>query len=274
MFAMGAAALLGSGNFLGGRAARSGIPSTGVAFVSHALGVVCLAIVVLVSGAHLPGPETLPLAVGGGVASALATVLLYRSLRLGLMAVNAPVVGVTSIVTATVAGAMQGDTLTPLGIAGIILAVVAVAATSQSSGATRASLALGGLPEAVGAGLGFGIFSVCLAASPDGAAATLFVARAVSAGVLLLIIARSIPSLEKLKVLASGAAVGAFEFTGNILMFGALAAGTLAIVQTLLSLNPVVTILLARSIYHEHLTRWQQAGSALALAAIILLAAS
>lgn len=269
--AIGGAACLGSGNFLGGRAARSGLPSADVALVSHCLGALLLLAITILTTPTLLAGGTEPIAALGGLASASATVLLYRSLRLGQMSVNAPVVGVISILTATVAGVMEGETLRAPGLAGIALAVAAVIATSQSPG-PRVGRLTGGVPEAIGAGIGFGLFSICLSVSSGGAAETLLIARLASVGLLAVLAVRGFPQGPVRSLIRAGLPVGGLEFAGNALMFVALAQGTLSVVQTLLALNPVVTVLLARTAYGEHLSRWQRLGSVAAIASIPLLA--
>lgn len=268
-----AAAALGGANFLGGRAARQGFPPIGVTLVNFCGSIGLLGGLLLVTRPPFPGTGSVVAAALGGLVSATATVLLYRSLRLGQMSVNAPVMGVTSILVATVAGAYRGETLHLLAWIGLILAAVAIFATSQAPGASHhGRKRTDGLPEAVGAGVGFGLFSVFLSLSEAGAAETLMVARLASVAILLVFAVPSLRRVSPSPLVRAGLPVSGLEFLGNICMFTALAIGSLPVVQALIALNPVVTVLLARMDYGEHLNMWQRIGAIAALTSIPLLA--
>lgn len=282
--AVGGAVCFGSSNFLGGYASRLGLRPEGVALVSHTVGVVFLLVGAAAFGLLANLSVVLSSAAFGGLASAVATVLLYRALRNGPMAINAPVTGVTSVLVAAVVGFMRGDRLTPLVLIGMVLSVFSVAASSQTAPTDSRGYARGaGLVEAMGAGIGFGLFSVQLASSPGGTIETLLMVRVFSALVLLLLVLRRVSTEKrsaswrtstpvKSSVLRSGGRIGVFELSGNLLLTLALTKGSLAIVQSLVSLNPVVTAVLARYVSSEHLTPWQYAGAAAAVVAIPLLA--
>lgn len=271
--AIGGASCFGTSNFLGGHGARRGIRPDAAALVSHLVGAAFFLVATVVTGATGGIWAVAGLAVLGGIASALATVLLYRALRNGPMAVNAPVTGVTSIAVATVAGLAKGDPLTPLALLGIVAAIVAVAASSRSPGASEIVWPRGaGLPEAVAAGVLFGLFSLQLAISPGGAVETLLVVRCTSALLLAALVARHVRTIDRRATAAIGIRVGIVELSGNVLLSLALARGNLAVVQAIVSLNPVVTAVLAGIVYEERLTRLQYLGSAAALVSIPLLA--
>ena len=64
------------------------------------------------------------------------------------------------------------------------------------------------------------------------------------------------------------AAVGALDIAANTMFAIGLTLGTAAIVSVLGSLYPLATVVLARAILHEHVTRGQRAGVVVALAGI------
>ena len=131
-----------------------------------------------------------------------------------------------------------------------------------------------GLPEALLSGLGFGAFYVCIYRA--GASAghwPLVSARGVSvvmfaAGALL----TRTPLLPERASRRGVALAGVLDAAAAVLFVLATRAGLLSVGAVLASLYPAVTVVLARSIGKEHITRRQFAGLALALAAVALLA--
>jgi drug/metabolite transporter (DMT)-like permease len=131
-----------------------------------------------------------------------------------------------------------------------------------------------GLPEALLSGLGFGAFYVCI--YRPGASAghwPLVSARGVSvvmfaAGALL----TRTPLLPERASRRGVVVAGVLDAAAAVLFVLATRAGLLSVGAVLASLYPAVTVVLARSIGKEHISRRQFAGLALALAAVALLA--
>ena len=69
------------------------------------------------------------------------------------------------------------------------------------------------------------------------------------------------------------AAVGVFDLLANLLFVLAAGRGLLSVVGVLGSLYPAFTVLLARFVLHERLTRAQGAGVLVTLAGVVALAA-
>jgi drug/metabolite transporter (DMT)-like permease len=69
-------------------------------------------------------------------------------------------------------------------------------------------------------------------------------------------------------------AAGLFDAAGNLAFLLAVRGGTLVVVAVITALYPAGTVLLARRILAERLTRWQLAGLAAAAAAVTILAIS
>jgi drug/metabolite transporter (DMT)-like permease len=69
------------------------------------------------------------------------------------------------------------------------------------------------------------------------------------------------------------AAVGVFDLLANLLFVLAAGRGLLSVVGVLGSLYPAVTVLLARFVLHERLSRTQGAGVLICLAGVVALAA-
>ncbi len=73
--------------------------------------------------------------------------------------------------------------------------------------------------------------------------------------------------------LAALAAVGFFDLLANLLFVIATGRGLLSVVGVLSSLYPAVTVLLARFVLHERLSRTQGAGVIITLTGVVALAA-
>ena len=73
--------------------------------------------------------------------------------------------------------------------------------------------------------------------------------------------------------LAALAAVGLFDLLANLLFVLAAGRGLLSVVGVLGSLYPAVTVVLARFVLHERLSRAQNAGVLVTLAGVVALAA-
>ena len=71
--------------------------------------------------------------------------------------------------------------------------------------------------------------------------------------------------------LVGGAAYSKLDMAANAVYMTAARIGPLSIVVTLASLYPASTVLLARVILHEHLSRAQIAGIICALCAVVLI---
>ena len=131
-----------------------------------------------------------------------------------------------------------------------------------------------GLPEALLSGLGFGAFYVCIyRAAASAGHWPLVSARGVSvamfaAGALL----TRTPLLPERASRRGVVLAGVLDAVAAVLFVLATRAGLLSVGAVLASLYPAVTVVLARSIGKEHITRRQFAGLALALAAVALLA--
>jgi drug/metabolite transporter (DMT)-like permease len=123
------------------------------------------------------------------------------------------------------------------------------------------------------AGLGFGVFIAVIGQASGGAVYwPLVAARAASLTVLASIAATAGQrwSLEP-RHAPLLALTGLFDAAGNAFLVAAAHAGRLDVAAVLSSLYPAGTVVLAASILHERLTRWQLAGLAAALGAIVVI---
>jgi drug/metabolite transporter (DMT)-like permease len=160
-----AAASYGSGDFLGGLAARRIAPLR-VTALAAASGLVLLALLLLV----VPGTASAS-AVGwgllSGVAGAAALALLYACLALGPMSILSPLTAVVSAIVPVGVGLAQGSRLGGAGWSGIALALVAVVLVGFVPDPAAPRPSARGLLMALGAGAGIGLVLVFLDQTPD-----------------------------------------------------------------------------------------------------------
>lgn len=274
---LGGLASLGWGvaDFLGGASARR-LPALMVAFVTQVSGLAIMGLaLVLVPGD--PATRDVMLGAAGGAMGGVGIAMLYRSLALGPMNVAAPSTSVFGTGAAVLAGIIFGERPTALTFVGILAAIVAIVAVSQTPDSETSDHAPGHVRRtlfisAIG-GLLLGSANVCYSQTAiESGAWPVTVARIVATTVLLFPALRSRPegALEpgSLRMPVFGGVADAVAATA---MAFALQRGSLVLVGVLGGLYPAVTVLLARIFLKEHLGRPQLLGLGFAVAAVVLL---
>ena len=278
VLALGAAALWGTGDFLGGLATRR-VSVLTVLFWSQLVGLAGLSVWVVASGAARPGTG-LWFALAGGIAGVIGLGCLYRGMAVGAMGIVAPISATSPIVPLGV-DLLRGTAPAPLQWVGIAFALAGIVLVSREPGSARATGGGARRPVAAGVGLaliaalGFGLFIVGLGeAAQESAPWATATARlgAVSALVLVLVSTRTVPRASA-RLLPLIVAVGVFDAAANALIALAATRGSIGIVAVLSSLYPITTILLARAILHERLGTTRTVGGLVALAGAALIAA-
>lgn len=226
LLALTSALAYGVGDFFGGLSARR-LPAAAVVLRAHAFGLAGL-VLVLPLVATDPRGSDLAVGVAGGLAGSIALVLFYRGLALGAMSVVAPITAVLSGVVPVVFGLGSGERPSALALAGIPLALLAVALlaresgepdptakpdeanltaepdepnltgepdptrkpepTAESWGPGTAAMTPGLLASALGAGFGFGLYFVTLGLAGDQAGLWPLVSGRVTSVALLTVI--------------------------------------------------------------------------------------
>ena len=263
------AGVWGSGDFLGGLAARRA-HAFHVLLVAAVAGVTFLSLLAWVSGESWPDASGLLYAVGAGTAGALGIAALYRGLAGGSAAAVAPI---ASVLTASVPVLVNSVVVGPpswLQCGGFVLALAGiwlVAGASPGQRTDRTSLIL-----AVAACLGFGVFLVLIARVNQHAVfGGLAVARGVTvavAVVLTLSVRAPWPPPASYPI---ALAAGALDAGGNALYLLAAHYTRLDIAAVLSSLYPVSTVALAWLVDRQTISRWQWAGAASCLGAVVLI---
>jgi drug/metabolite transporter (DMT)-like permease len=195
---------------------------------------------------------------------------LYRALAMGRMGIAAPVSGVLSAAVPVIAGALLEGRPGVFRLTGFALASIAVwLVSSTDDGAFRIRDL--GLP--VAAGFGFGLFIVIIGhASAGGVFWPMVAARLASLCALTLVAHfQRQPLLPARHDLSLVAVAGLFDGSGSAFLVLATHAGRLDVAGVLASLYPAMTVLLAWVFLHERISRWQLAGLALALSAIVII---
>jgi drug/metabolite transporter (DMT)-like permease len=270
LFAIASAALYGAADFLGGMASRRA-STIAVVVWSQAAGLVMLLLVLPLLPDASPSRSDWFWGGIAGIAGSVGVGLLYRALAIGTMAVVAPTTAVCAVVIPVIAGVLAGERLAGLTIAGIGLAIVAIVLVSQERG--TAQVARKGMGIAFLSGVAIGFFFLALArTAPAAGMWPLVASRAIS---LVLFGALGLATAQPMMMRSSVARIavggGVVDMAANALYLAATRYGALSIVVTLTSLYPASTVILARVVLGERLSRWQIAGVACALGAIVLI---
>lgn len=288
LLGLAAALSWGTSDFLGGLAGRRSDRDVSVAvgLWGQLLGLIGLGLLAFVIGGDaLSGRDRL-IGIGAGIGGSLGVVLLYRGLRIGRMGVVAPITGAGAATLPVVVSVAQGESPSALAWVGVAAALVAIVLVSRepapvddgagppADGAFR-GLSTPGLPEAIGAGLGFGAIFVLLDLVGDGTGLWVFIPMKLTATVFLtgLALSTSQPAIPPRNTWWPVLGVGVLDNAANVAFVLATRSGLLAVAAVLSSLYPVTTVVLARFVLREHLARHQIGGLVLAGAGIALIAA-
>ncbi|HZB04606.1 MAG TPA: DMT family transporter [Actinomycetota bacterium] len=220
-----------------------------------------------------------------GLAGAVGIGFLYAGLARGRMSVVAPTAAVVFAVVPLAFGLLRGERPTALQLVGVAVALPAVALVSTArdpdaflgSGrsATLARMRSTGVPEAVAAGLAIAAFAILLDETGDETGPWPLVSgRIVSVGIFLAAVLVSRTPLRPTTGTAGIiVAAGVFDVSANLLYLLAIREGLLSIVVVLTGLYPATTVILARALLRERLSRSQVVGLVLALGGVAAIAA-
>jgi drug/metabolite transporter (DMT)-like permease len=222
-----------------------------------------------------------------GVAGVSGAALLYQGLAIGRMGVVAPITAVLAAVLPVTYGLAQGERPGWIPSIGIGLGFVAVVLISRASepgsrsaddSDDRQSLVSGrnnrGVVEALGAGVGFGLFFILLAQAPEGSGLWPLVGtRASMLASIALLAAVTGTAIRPRAGTGRGLVLLGFTNLGaDLLYLLATRAGLLSLVAVITSLYPAATIALARVLLNERMVRQQLVGVAFAALSVVLIA--
>jgi len=292
LYALGAALLYGSADFLGGAATRRAHVLS-VLLVSGPAGMAIVTVAALAGGAP---PRAAGLAWGAcaGAAGGVGFIFFYAGLAAGPMSVVAPVSALVSTVLPVAVALAEGERPGPRVYGGALACVVAIVLVSTGGQAVPGPGRAGGRDTAarrgaavlrrtatrgvgygVAAGAAFGMFFLFI--RNGGESGALWpVAAARLAGTLVFLAAAAAARTGPVRWWRDGrlfvAALGAgvLDASANVSYVLATRAGLFGLAVVLTSLYPGVTVLLARLVLGERMRGAQRAGLALAAAGILL----
>ena len=279
LLGLAAAVLYGSGDFLGGLAARR----------AHVLAVLTLAAgagaaVALAAAAMSPGPPSLAglaWGIGAGLIGGLGLIIFYIGLAAGPMSVVAPVSGLVSTVLPVAVALADGERPGAGVYAGALLCLVAIVLASsagETSAAQRHTRPGRAIAYGIAAGVSFGLFFLLIRNA--GQTGELWPVAAARIGELAVVLTAAAVLRRGLRLRRAAwwlplaaAGAGVIDVVANICYVAATRTGMFGLAVVLASLYPGITVLLARVVLGERLRWVQRAGLGLAAIGILLVAA-
>jgi len=287
LLGLAAAMLYGTGDFLGGLAARE-VQVLAVLMLAETAGV----IVALPAAVMSPGPAHLAglaWGISAGLIGGAGLIIFYTGLAAGPMSVVAPVSGLVSTVLPVTVALAEGERPGAAVYAGTLLCVAAIVLAS-SAGDSNPAHSPGAAPQprlpgpgrAVGYGIAsgasFGLFFLLIRNA--GQTGELWPVAAARIGGLAVVLAaaamlRRGPRLRGADryLLLAVTGAGVIDVIANICYVAATRIGMFGLAVVLASLYPGITVLLARVVLGERLRWVQRAGLGLATIGILLVAA-
>jgi uncharacterized membrane protein len=277
-FALAAAALYGSADFLGGVASRRA-RAVSVVVISAPVGAVVMLAVALFAGGPFQAAG-IGWALAAGAAGGAGLIIFYAGLAAGPMSVVAPVSALVSTVLPVGVAVAMGERASAAIYAGAALCLVAIVLVSMEDGGpgrgpARRHAAVRGLGYGVASGLSFGLFFLLLRNA--GAASVLWpVFEARVAGTVIILGAAAWLGTRPAGpgagrwVLPAAAAAGVLDAGANACYLLAARAGLFGMAVVIISLYPGITVLLARVTLGERMRVVQRVGLLLAAAGVAL----
>lgn len=289
IFALAAALLYGSADFLGGVATRR-TRVLAMLPLSAGAGTVVMLAAALLSGDPLRAAG-LGWGIAGGAVGGVGLIIFYAGLAAGPMSVVAPVSALMATVLPMGFALAGGERLSGLEYTGAALCLAAIVLVSSAEAAPTAAARprrrgiIGALAETgfhgravsygLGAGTAFGLFFLFIRyAGQSGALWPVTSARV--AGLVVVLAAAAVTRTRPVlthaspRLLAATAGSGVLDATANISYVLATRAGLFGLAVVLTSLYPGITVLLARFVLHERMRLPQRAGLLLAAAGVVL----
>ncbi|MEP6853403.1 MAG: DMT family transporter [bacterium] len=270
LLALIAAATYGVSDFLGGLASRRTHALTVLLYNYPAGALVMVALLPLFPGSV--SGSTLAWSLAGGAVGLAGVGLLYSALGRAAMSVVSPITAVLSACVPVLVGVIGGERPAVLAWIGIAIGLAAVVLVSRTdggaglAGASRAAVLM-----ALGAGVGFGLYFVCLARSDDDSGLWPVVIARICAAALVIPLARRVTTSAlrgQLLLIVIGS--GVLDAAANLAFLEASRHGFLSIASVITALYPAGTVLLAALLLGERTGRTQRIGLGLAAVAVVL----
>ncbi len=268
---LGAAAIWGGGDFAGGIATKRAAVFRVVAG-AHACGLLLMLALAWATGEPIPPRTSLVWGAVAGITGAFGIAALYKGLAIGRMGVVAPVASVITAILPLLFGFRTEGLPSGIQLLGFGLALASIWLVARPDGEVDSHRGLG---LAILAGVMFGLFLVSgKQASHNGVFWPLVAARGTSTVLMLTIVAFSPRDPRPLRpafvpILLSGLC----DSGANAMFLAATRHGRLDVAAVLSSLYPASTVILARLLLKERISRMQTVGIAGTLVAVALISA-
>jgi len=267
-----AAVFYGVADFVGGLASRQRSAVT-VLLHSYPVGAVLMVIMLPLFPGHVDG-RVIVFGTLGGLSGLIGVIIMYSLMAQAPMNIISPVTAVLAAIVPVVVGVLIGERPRPsawFGIAVGIGAVILVSRTNEDH--PHGKIALRVLALAFVSGIGFGFYFVFLARAGQHSGLWPLVVSRFASALLIIPIAqqRRAASAIRRRLLAVVALAGACDAGANMCFLLAARHGLLSLAGVLTSLYPAVTVMLAVGLLHEHTSRVQRVGLALAATSIVLI---
>jgi drug/metabolite transporter (DMT)-like permease len=239
-------------------------------------GLTAVMIVIAATGEALPPTRALIAAVIAGVAGFSALGAFYRALSIGTMSIVAPI-SATGVILPVIVGLATGDALHAIVAIGLVITLSGVVLASReevdelgSHGPNRQAILL-----ALASAVGFGLYFTFADVAADGSVLWLLALGriAILPPVIILAARHGVSLLPPRADRWQLVLIGLADLSATGLYGIATTRGALSIVSVIGSLYPVVTVLLARGILGERLSRSQGIGVGVALAGVAMVSA-
>lgn len=269
---LAAAIAYGLGDFVGAFASRRHSAVT-VLLHSYPVGAVLMLVMLPAFPGSVDG-RVIGFGVAGGVAGLVGVVIMYGLMVIAPMNVISPVTAVLAAIVPVVFGVLVGERPHLAAWFGIAIGVAAVLLVSRTTeDHPHGKIAMRVLALAFVAGLGFGFYFIFLARAGNDSGLWPLVISRIASALLIVPLAQRQHAFTAIRgrMLAITVLAGGCDALANMFFLLASRHGLLSLASVLTSLYPAVTVILAVGLLHEHTSKVQRAGLALAGAAIVLI---
>jgi uncharacterized membrane protein len=269
---LAAAIFYGVGDFVGAIASRRHSAIT-VLLHSYPVG----ALLMLAALPLFPGAvsaRVIGFGIAGGVAGLVGVTLMYGLMVIAPMNIISPVTAVLAAIVPVAFGVVVGERPHLSAWLGILLGMAAVTLVSRTTDDhPHGKIAVRTLALAFVAGLGFGFYFIFLARAGNDSGLWPLVISRFAAAVFIVPLAWRRRAVNAIRgpMLKITVAAGACDALANMFFLLATRHGLLSLASVLTSLYPVVTVVLAIGLLHEHTSTVQRAGLVMAAGSIVLI---
>lgn len=266
ILALLAALTWGGSDFAGGLASRENPPRV-VVIWSQLVGLAVAGVAAPLFGGSYTRHD-LWWGAGAGLAGGVGILMLYTGLARGRISVVAPVSGVVAAGVPALFELAWGESLRPLTLTGMMLALVAIWLVSAGEDVSTA-----GFGTAVAAGIGFAGFFILIGETGDGSGLWPLIPARIASITLLSILTSTgaIPRRIRPGSRVKTGMAGAGDMAANVLFLLASRLGPLSVAAVISSLFPAPTVILGRTILGERVRASQWTGLVLAVAAVAMI---